>query len=59
MATNVFAHAALEVTLFLNGIQIVAPVDKQEQIMLSIASGEITREEFARWLEQYVRALSA
>jgi death-on-curing protein len=44
------AHAALAVTLRLNGYRLVASVDEQEQIMLRLASGELSRSEFAEWV---------
>lgn len=46
-------HAALEVFLLLNGFELDAPVDDQERIVLGVASGEITREEFARWVDAH------
>jgi death on curing protein len=48
-------HAALEVTLVLNGLELVAPVGEQEQVMLALASGSVSREEFATWVSQHVR----
>ena len=44
------AHAAIEVFLVLNGFEIRASVDEQERFMLSLAAGEISREELANWL---------
>lgn len=44
------AHAALAVTLRLNGYRLSAPVDEQERIMLRLASGELTRAEFSEWV---------
>ena len=46
-------HAALEVFLLLNGFELDAPVDDQERIVLGVASGEMTREEFARWVDAH------
>jgi len=48
------AHAALEVTLVLNGLDLTASVDEQETTMLRLASGSLSREEFTRWVEQRV-----
>jgi len=39
------AHAALEVTLILNGFELAALVTEQEQIMLALAAGTLSREE--------------
>ena len=48
------AHAALAVTLRLNGFLLVASVDEQERIMLRAASGELTRPDFAEWVQAHV-----
>jgi death-on-curing protein len=47
-------HAALEVTLVLNGFELDVSVDDQEQIILGVASGNVTREELTAWLQQHV-----
>ena len=39
-------HAALEVTLVLNGFDLIASVDEQEKVVLAVASGKIAREAF-------------
>jgi death on curing protein len=49
------AHAALEVMLRLNGLYIEATVDEHEQIMLRLASGEVSRTEFVDWVENRAR----
>lgn len=49
-------HAATEVFLILNGMEISATVDEQEQIILAVASGRIEREEFVEWLEKRTTA---
>jgi death-on-curing protein len=43
-------HAAMEVFLVLNGFEIDAVVDEQEQVILRVASGEMNREGLAHWL---------
>lgn len=48
-------HAALEVTLVLNGFELAASVDEQEQTFLSLAAGTLTREEFTTWVTQHLR----
>jgi death-on-curing protein len=48
------AHAALEVFLVLNGHEIAAPVEEQEQVFLSLAAGTMTRDELVAWLERHV-----
>jgi death on curing protein len=49
-------HAAMEVFLILNGMEISASVDEQEQIILAVASGKIGREEFVEWLKMHTTA---
>lgn len=45
-------HAALETLLILNGWEINASVDEQEQVILAVASGTIGRQAFTDWLQQ-------
>jgi death-on-curing protein len=47
-------HAAMEIFLILNGCEIEATVDEQEQIILQVASGELGREDFTQWLRGHV-----
>lgn len=47
-------HAAMETFLVLNGFEITAPVNEQEQIILTVASGNMERAEFAEWLRTRV-----
>ena len=47
-------HAALEVFLVLNGYEISASVDEQENIVLSVASGQMSRVEFGEWLKHHI-----
>ena len=47
-------HAAMEVMLLLNGYEIVASVDQQEEVIIAVASGTMSRDEFASWIEQRV-----
>ena len=47
-------HAAMETFLILNGFEIEASVDEQEQIILKLASGKLTRETFTMWLNDHV-----
>ena|SRR4028118_1408040 len=50
-------HAAMETLLILNGMEISASVDEQEQIILALASGNSGREPFVEWLKQHITAL--
>lgn len=49
-------HAATETLLLLNGHEIEATVDEQEQLILRLASGEISREALTTWLRAHVVA---
>jgi len=49
-------HAAIETFLVLNGLEIDAPIDEQERVILTLASGELEREKFVEWLKQRVIA---
>ncbi len=49
-------HAAMEVFLLLNGLEISANVDEQERVVLTVASGEMDRSGFARWLASNVKS---
>jgi len=51
-------HAAMEVFLVLNGYEIEASVEEQERVILQVASGEIGRDAFTRWLQAHIRNLS-
>ena len=48
------AHAAMEVFLVLNGFQIRTSADEQEQIMLGLASGNLSREQLVTWLHDHI-----
>lgn len=47
------AHAAMEVLLVLNGLEIRASVDEQERLMLSLAAGKTSRAELVQWLKTH------
>lgn len=47
-------HAAMETFLVLNGYEIRAPVDAQENVLLRLAAGELHREELTEWLRAQV-----
>ena len=44
------AHAAMEVFLVMNDMEISASVEEQERFMLSLAASEVTREGLIDWL---------
>ena len=51
-------HAAMETFLVLNGYKIISVVDKQERVMLELASGKMSRTEFSDWLNNHIRPLT-
>jgi death-on-curing protein len=51
------AHAAMETFLVLNGLEIVAAVDEQEQMILMLADSQLGREDLTGWLQQKVRPI--
>ena len=49
------AHAAMEVFLLLNGLELIAATDEQERLMLTLADGQVTRQQLTIWLENHVK----
>lgn len=47
-------HAAMETFLVLNGREIRATVDEQEQVILAVASGRLGRDGLVAWLRAHV-----
>jgi death-on-curing protein len=52
-------HAAMDVFLLRNGRELDAGVDGQEQVILDVAAGRMTRDELADWVEAHVVARGA
>ena len=46
-------HAAMEITLVLNGVELVASVDSAEAVVLAVAMGELNREAFTNWVKTH------
>lgn len=44
-------HASMEVFLILNGFEIIADIDEQEQIILGVAAGKMDKETFTNWVK--------
>jgi death-on-curing protein len=44
----------MEVFLLLNGCQLNAKVDEQEQVMLKLAGGTLTRDQFVAWVREHL-----
>jgi len=51
-------HAAMETFLVLNGFEIRAAVEEQEKMILRLAAGTFSRDEFVAWLGAHVIASS-
>lgn len=47
-------HAAMETFLVLNGHELNAPVDEQEQVILRLAAGELTKDAFTEWVRSHL-----
>ena len=47
-------HAAIEVTLLMNGYEIQADVNMQEAVILAVAASKMDRETFLKWLQKHV-----
>lgn len=47
-------HAAMETLLLLNGFEIKATVEEQEDLILRLAAGSVTRSEWLAWLRTHV-----
>jgi death-on-curing protein len=47
-------HAAMEIFLILNGYEIEETIDRQEQVILEVASGQLGRKEFTKWLQDHI-----
>ena len=48
-------HAAMETFLILNGYELEASVDEQEQAILGVASSNLSREQFTTWIARHVK----
>jgi death-on-curing protein len=48
-------HAAMETFLVLNGWELVAEVDEQEQVILQLAAGTLKRDEFTAWVRSHLQ----
>ncbi len=48
------AHAAMETFLVLNGLELSAPLGEQEELMLRLAAGQVSRSDLATWMHAHV-----
>jgi death-on-curing protein len=46
-------HAAMETFLVLNSYELNAPVEEQERVMLDLAAGELSRDNFLDWVRTH------
>ncbi len=51
-------HAVMESFLALNEYEINASTDEQVEVILSLASGKLSRDEFTDWLSNHIQELS-
>ncbi len=51
-------HAAMETFLVLNGLEVSADVNEQERVILNMAAGELSRENFMNWLKEHITTAS-
>jgi len=47
-------HLAMETFLVLNGHELAAAVEEQEQVILRVADGSMSRDEFTGWVRAHV-----
>jgi death-on-curing protein len=47
-------HAAMETFLVLNGHELKATTDEQEQVILQLAAGQTKRSDFADWVRNHL-----
>ena len=45
-------HAAMEVFLILNGLEMDATIDEQERMFLDLAGGHVTRGDLSNWIAE-------
>lgn len=50
-------HAALEVMLMLNGVELTASTDEAEAVVLAVASGMLDRHTFTEWVRKQSKPL--
>ena len=48
-------HAAMEIFLVLNGHELCAEVDNAESVILQLAAGRLTREDFVDWVTTHIQ----
>ncbi len=52
-------HAAMSTLLLLNGLEITATVEEQEELMLALAAGERRRADVVTWLQEHTKKVGS
>ncbi|SRR6266498_3255396 len=50
-------HAAMETFLHMNGFEIDASTDEQENVILNLAAGKLSRNEFISWVSENIKPI--
>jgi death-on-curing protein len=50
-------HAAMETFLVMNGCELIADVDNAERVILTLAAGDLSREELLEWVTSHIERL--
>ena len=50
-------HAAMETFLVMNGFELTADVDDTEKVILTLAAGDLSREELLQWVTSHTQRL--
>jgi death-on-curing protein len=50
-------HYAMETFLVINGYEFDASVDEQESVILQLASGKLTRDDFTTWIKEHIKTI--
>jgi death-on-curing protein len=50
-------HAAMETFLVLNGFELIADVGSAERTILTLAAGDLSREELLDWVTSHIQSL--
>jgi death-on-curing protein len=48
----------METFLIINGSELRAPVDEQERIILDLATGNLSREDFVEWMARHTISIT-
>jgi death-on-curing protein len=50
-------HASMETFLALNGFELIASVDDAEVVILQVAAGQISQQDFTSWVQQHLQPI--